>query len=104
MPRSAARSRARAVLEAESPQYLEAVVAESLKLPARVWRLLFDECLVRADHPGAELGRIGAKALAAGIPMAMLKTCADAGHGLHREGPDLLATEVAAWIDTECRI
>ena len=103
-----------------SPQYVETVVAESLKLPARVWQSLFDECLAPADHPGAELGRIGARTLvmcgdrdslaldqqeglAAAIPAAVLETYPDAGHALHWEEPRLFATDVAAWIDRECR-
>jgi len=103
-----------------SPQYVDTVVAESLKLPARVWRSLFDECLAPADHPDAELGRIGAPALVvcgdrdslaldqqeglvAAIPAAVLKTYPRAGHALHWEQPRLFATDVAAWIDRECR-
>jgi pimeloyl-ACP methyl ester carboxylesterase len=103
-----------------SPQYLDTVVAESLKLPARVWRSLFDECLAPADHPDSELGRIEAPALlvcgardslaldqqdvlAAAIPAAVLETYPDAGHALHWEEPERFATDVAAWIDRECR-
>ena len=103
-----------------SPQYVDTVVAESLKLPARVWQSLFDECLAPADHPAAELGFIGAPALvvcgdrdslalnqqeglAAAIPAAVLKTYPGAGHALHWEQPMLFATDVAAWIDRECR-
>jgi pimeloyl-ACP methyl ester carboxylesterase len=99
---------------------VDAVVAESLKLPARVWRSLFDECLAPADHPAAKLGRIAAKTLvmcgdrdslaldqqeglAAAIPAAVLKTYPNAGHALHWEDPERFATDVAAWMDRECR-
>ena len=90
-----------------SPQYVDAVVTESLKLPARVWRSLFDECLSPED-PAPEFGRIGAPALvvcggcdslaldqqegrAAAIPAAVLKTYPGAGHALHWEEPERFA-------------
>lgn len=99
------------------PQYVETVVAESLKLPARVWRSLFDECLSPADHPAAELGRIGAstlvlcgerdslaldqqEGLAAAIPAAVLRTYPEAGHALHWEEPERFAADLATWIDS----
>jgi pimeloyl-ACP methyl ester carboxylesterase len=101
-------------------QYVDTVVAESLKLPARVWQSLFDECLAPADHPAAELGLIRAPALvmcggrdslamdqqsglAAAIPSAVLQTYPDAGHALHWEEPERFAADVAAWIDRKCR-
>jgi len=100
-----------------SPQYVETIVGESLKLPARVWRSLFDDCLSPADHPAAELGRIGAptlvlcggrdslaldqqEALAAAIPAAVLETYPEAGHALHWEEPGRFAADLAAWIDS----
>jgi pimeloyl-ACP methyl ester carboxylesterase len=98
------------------PQYVETVVAESLKLPSRVWRSLFDECLHPADEaPG--LGQIGAstlvlcggrdslaldqqEGLASAIPAAVLKTYPEAGHALHWEEPERFAADLAAWIDS----
>ncbi len=102
------------------PPYLEAVIAESLKLPARVWRSLFDECLFHADQ-AAELGRIGAPALVlcggrdsfafdqqsglvAALPSVSSQTYPDAGHALHWEEPERFAADLTAWIDRECRI
>lgn len=99
-----------------SPQYVETVVAESLKLPARVWRSLFDECLHPADQV-AELGQIGAstlvlcggrdslaldqqEGLATAIPAAVLRTYPEAGHALHWEEPERFAADLAAWIDS----
>jgi pimeloyl-ACP methyl ester carboxylesterase len=102
-----------------SPQYVDEVVKESLKLPARVWRSLFEECISPED-PAPELGRVSAPALvvcgardslaldqqeglATAIPAAMLKTYPDAGHALHWEEPERFAGDLAAWIDLRCR-
>ncbi len=96
-----------------SPAYFEAVVAESLKLPARVWRASF-ECVFEADHT-AELGDIAAPTLLmcggrddfardeqdtllAAIPGASLLIYQDAGHALHWEEPQRFAADVAAFI------
>jgi len=97
-----------------SPAYLDAVVAESLKLPARVWRASFAECVFQADHT-ALLGRIAAPtllmcggrddfagdeqdALVAAIPGANLLTYPDAGHALHWEEPQRFAADLAAFV------
>ena len=97
-----------------SPAYLDAVVAESLKLPAHVWRSAFAECVFQADHT-AELGRIAAptllmcggrddfardeqETLAGAIPNASLLTYQDAGHALHWEEPQRFAADLAAFI------
>lgn len=97
-----------------SPAYLEAVVAESLKLPARVWQASFFECVFRADHT-AELGRIATPTLlmcggrddfardeqdtlAGAIPGANLQIYPDAGHALHWEEPQRFAADLAAFV------
>ncbi len=96
-----------------SPAYLDAVVAESLKLPARVWRASFD-CVFQADHT-AELGSIAAPTLlmcggrddfardeqdtlAAAIPGASQLIYPDAGHALHWEEPQRFAADLAAFV------
>lgn len=97
-----------------SPAYLDVVVAESLKLPAHVWRAAFTECVFPADH-SAELGDIEAPtlvicgerddiardeqdALAAGIPGASLLIYPDAGHALHWEEPQRFAADLATFV------
>lgn len=102
-----------------SSQYVDEVVNESLKLPARVWRSLFDECLAPED-PAPELGRVSAPALVmcgardslaldqqerlvAAMPAALLRIYPDAGHALHWEEPERFAADLAAWIDLKCR-
>ncbi len=97
-----------------SPAYLDAVVAESLKLPARVWRASFAECVFQADHT-AELGCIAAPTLlmcggrddfardeqdtlVAAIAGASLLIYPDAGHALHWEEPKRFAADLAAFV------
>ena len=95
------------------PPRMDAVVAESLKVPARVWRTacagMFE------DDPAGELHRIDADtlvlwgdqdtictrrdqdALMAGIAKARLIVYRDAGHGLHWEEPARVAADIAAF-------
>jgi len=97
-----------------SPAYLETVVAESLKLPAHVWRAAFAECVFQADHT-AELDRIATptllmcggqddfardeqETLLAGIPGASQLVYPDAGHALHWEEPQRFAADLAAFV------
>jgi pimeloyl-ACP methyl ester carboxylesterase len=93
------------------PDYFETVVAESLKVPARVWRATFAEFLLQ-DHSDA-LGRVTAPtlvlwgekdafsgraeqdALVASIPGARLVTYAAGGHALHWEDPKVIAEELS---------
>ena len=96
------------------PAYIDVIVAESLKLPAHVWRASFVECLLTADH-SAELGSIEAPTLVicggrddiardeqatlvAGIPGASRITYPDAGHALHWEEPQRFAADLAAFV------
>lgn len=97
-----------------SPAYLDTVVAESLKLPARVWRAAFAECVFQADHTAA-LGSIAAPTLlmcggrddfardeqdtlVAALPGASQLIYPDAGHALHWEEPRRFAADLAAFV------
>jgi non-heme chloroperoxidase len=96
------------------PQYrMDTVVAESLKVPARVWR---EACagFLQDDLTG-DLHRIGAstlllwgdkdgictradqEALQAGIADSRLVVYRGAGHGLHWEGPARVAADIATF-------
>lgn len=95
------------------PEFLDAVVAESLKVPARVWREAFAEMLV--EDLTRALGRIVAptlilwgdtdviasvdqqRALSQGIPGATLRAFPGGGHAPHWEEPERVATRLAAF-------
>lgn len=97
------------------PDYFETVVAESLKVEARVWRATFEEFLV-ADFSD-ELGKIGSptlivwgdqdafflrdeqEALASAIAGARLVVYSGAGHALHWEEPERFAGDLAGFIE-----
>lgn len=94
------------------PAYLETVVRESLKVPARVWRAVF-AALMETDYSG-EVSQITAPtlicwgdqdascprgdqdALAAAITGAQLLVYRGAGHALHWEEPERFAADLAA--------
>ena len=96
------------------PAFVDMVVAESLKVPARVWRETFAG--FRRDDFRAELGAITASTLivwgerdtfcpwsdqeqlAAAIPCARLVTYEAAGHAMHWEEPERFARDVARFI------
>jgi pimeloyl-ACP methyl ester carboxylesterase len=96
-----------------APEYLDLIVRESLKVPARVWRATFAAFL--DDECTAELGRIAAPTLAlwgsrdafasradqdallAAIPGARLIVYEGAGHALHWEEPKRFAADVEAF-------
>jgi pimeloyl-ACP methyl ester carboxylesterase len=95
-----------------APSWFDTVVAESLKVPARVWERVMEGVLL-ADFAG-ELGAISAPtlivwgdqdndiapreqqdALLAAIPGARLAVYRGIGHALHWESPARFATDVA---------
>ncbi len=94
--------------------FFERVVAESLKLPARVWRSVLDPVLAFDDV--ADLGRIsaptliisgerdawvpqaGQERLAARIPGARLTVYPETGHAVHWERPEQVAADLEAFI------
>jgi non-heme chloroperoxidase len=96
------------------PGMLDIVVAESLKMPARVWHALIEPTL-RADH-SAELGRIAAPTLVAwgdrddistrsdqdalvrSIPDARLVVYRGGGHAFHWEDPSAFARDLVAFL------
>ena len=100
------------------PEFLEAVVDESLKLPARVWRDAFAG-LLEADLTPS-LGRIAAPTLllwgdtdviadagqqvvlGEGIPGAELRVYAGGGHAVHWETPERVAADIAAFVAALC--
>jgi pimeloyl-ACP methyl ester carboxylesterase len=97
--------------------FIDLVVAESMKLPARVWHAAFDGFMDDAITP--ELQRIDAPtlllhgardtfaldrdqtALREAIAGARLVRYADAGHALHWEDPARFAADVAEFVAVE---
>jgi pimeloyl-ACP methyl ester carboxylesterase len=94
--------------------WFDMVVAESRKVPARIWREACQGFLI--DDPVSELARIRAPtlilwgekdaictradqdALMAGIPHARLVVYRGGGHGLHWEEPARTAADVASFV------
>lgn len=96
-------------------EFMERVVAESLKLPARVWRAVLQGQVDVADatllggiqaptlilwgERDAIFPRRDQEALAASIPNAVLKVYAETGHALHWEQPERFVRDLVAFID-----
>jgi pimeloyl-ACP methyl ester carboxylesterase len=93
--------------------FLEQVVAESMKLPARVWRSVLAGCLdvdytarlsqiqmpallLRGEQDGLFLA--GQDALAAGLPNATVQLYHETGHALHWERPEQVAHDMEEFI------
>ncbi len=99
--------------QAVPPAFVDLVVAESLKVPAHVWRAAFDGFMT--EDRGPELARIEAPTLLvwgardaicsaadqqrmlAAIHGARLQTYRDAGHAVHWEEPQRFARDLAAF-------
>ncbi len=100
-------------------EFLERVVSESLKVPARVWRDYYEGVLTVDDT--ARLGEIGAPTLilwgeqdivlprkeqegrAAVIPDATLRVYPDTGHLVHWERPEWVVRDLEAFIKDTSR-
>jgi non-heme chloroperoxidase len=97
------------------PTFLETIVQESLKLPARVWKAALLEGLLEADFSG-ELEKIKAptlivwgdqdtltgseqEALAATIAGSQRLVYPGAGHGLHWEEPARFAADLVTFTE-----
>ena len=96
------------------PAFLDTIVRESLKLPARVWKAALLKGLLEADFSGElanieaptlivwgdrdELTRNGQEALAAAITGSRLVVYPGAGHGLHWEEPEPFADDLATFV------
>ena len=96
--------------------HLDTVVAETLTVPAFVWRAAFEGFLATDDFT-AELARVSVPTLLAwgdrdayasraaqdrllaAIPGARLMTYEGAGHAFHWEDPGLFAADLTAFID-----
>lgn len=99
-----------------SPEFLDEMVSESLKVPAEVWRQTV-EGLIAAD-PAAETGNVSAptlilwgdrdefvarrdqERLAAAIPGSRLSIYRGTGHVVHWEEPERVAADIAAFAMT----
>lgn len=98
------------------PAFLEGVIAESLKVPARVWRdalhTMLDEdfsaalpliaapALVVWGERDEFTGRAEQDALITAIPGAVLKIHSNCGHAPHWEDPETVARQIVSFIDT----
>jgi len=101
--------------QAVSPAFLDGVVGESAKVPARVWKATLAALLDDAAHE--KLGEIRAPSLAiwgdhdatvaradqerlvAAIPGTRLLVYEGAGHSLYWEEPDRVARDIARFIE-----
>ena len=101
-------------------EFLERVVSEGLKVPARVWRDYYEGVVLTTDDRD-RLGEIGAPTLilwgerdavlareeqerrAAAIPDATLRAYPDTGHLVHWERPGWVARDLEAFIEDKSR-
>ena len=98
-----------------NPEFFATVVAESARLPLRIWRAALQEVVAYDDF--AQLGGIAAptmlywgegdgfssyeqqQELAAAIPDAELRVYAGAGHSLHWEEPKRFAADLVNFVN-----
>lgn len=102
-----------------APAFLDTIVAESLKLPANVWRqalqAMLDDDLTPDLHRLAKptlivwgdqdaiADRAGQVALTSAIPLVRLSIVNGAGHAPHWEDPRGIAGAITAFLDTAPR-
>ena len=98
-------------------EFLDTVVSESLKLPARVWRDYMEQAVLSIDHNYVvELREIDVptlslwgeqdplfpreeqERLARAIPGATLKVYPETGHAVHWERPEQVVRDLEAFI------
>jgi non-heme chloroperoxidase len=96
-------------------EFLETVVSESLKLPARVWRDYWEGVVLTVDYAArldgidvptlilwgeqdALFPREEQERLAAAIPGATLKMYPETGHAVHWERPEWVVRDLEAFI------
>jgi len=96
------------------PTFLDRVVQESRKVPARVWRSIWRD-FADVDHTGelaqvkvptlvtwgdqdSVFGRREQEAIMAAVPDARLLVYAGAGHGTHWEEPERFASDLVAFV------
>jgi non-heme chloroperoxidase len=98
-------------------EFLDTVVSESLKLPARVWRDYLEQAVLSIDHDYVvELREIKAptlilwgeqdplfpreeqERLAAAIPGATLKVYPETGHAVHWDRPEWVVRDLEAFM------
>jgi non-heme chloroperoxidase len=98
-------------------EFLDTVVSESLKLPARVWRDYMEQAVLSIDHdyvlPLREIDvptlilwgeqdplfpREEQERLAAAIPDATLKVCPETGHAVHWDQPEWVVRDLEAFM------
>jgi non-heme chloroperoxidase len=98
-------------------EFLDTVVSESLKLPARVWRDYMEQAVLSIDHdyvlPLREIDvptlilwgeqdplfpREDQERLAAAIPDATLKICPETGHAVHWDQPEWVVRDLEAFM------
>lgn len=105
------------VHQALPAEFLNGIIAESAKLPARVWRAALDGFLAaRTDLSAVRCPTLilwgdhdifpfeQQEAVLRGIPNARLHVESDIGHSMHWEAPETFVREVAAFVNTSRRI
>ena len=102
-------------------EFLDTVVSESLKLPARVWRDYLEGAVLSIDHDYVlALGEIDVptlmlwgeqdplfpreeqERLAAAIPDATLKVYPETGHAVHWDRPEQVVRDLQAFMKEAC--
>jgi non-heme chloroperoxidase len=100
-------------------EFLDMVVSESLKLPARLWRDYMEQAVLSIDHDYVvELREIKVptlilwgeqdplfpreeqERLASAIPSAMLRVYPETGHAVHWDRPEWVVRDLEAFIKT----